>query len=132
MTNAETEIEETANGRWLQYVRDLMASVAYRDDTYRYRVEIDQADPHGRVFIQLEHLRPDAFTGELKWGNGGKRYLSPFMTTSEIIRAAFAAALAYEEHEVREWFTYHQRRVFGPHIDVDALWTVANDLDIRS
>lgn len=121
---------------FLEIVRDIVRRVEYRDG-YRWEVAIDQKDPAGRVYVQLLHVRPDAVTGEIGEGRGGKRYLSPHMTDSEIVRALFGAAKAYEEHEVREWFKYRPRDqqearpIFGPHGDVDMLWRVADILDIR-
>lgn len=125
---------------WLERVREVVGRIDYRGDDYRFRVEVDAADPEGRVFIQLQHWRPDADTGVMAWGGGGKSYLSPHATVSEIVRRCLGLALAYEEHEVREWFRYLPEgwpadaepvRVFGPHIDVDALAEVAHRLDVR-
>lgn len=122
---------------WLNYVSGIVSRIRYRPESYRWRVERDQQDPEGRVFAQLEHDRPDTYTREVKVGRGGKAYLSPYMTTSEVVRLCLGLALRYEEHEVREEFMYRPagedefRRVFGPHGDVDALWEVAERLDIR-
>lgn len=115
----------------LERVRHLVELITYRPESYRVEVDIDRADPAGRVFIQVLHDRPDAFTGVMGEGKGGKRYLSPHQTDSEIVRTVFSACLAYEEHEVREFFQYRGKRVFGPHIDVEALATIADDIDIR-
>lgn len=128
-TSPAEEIE--AQAAWLDHVKQVVARVNYRPDSYRFIVAIDQADPAGRVYIQLEHDRPDAFTGAAGVGRGGKSYLSPHMTVSEIVRRMLGMALAYEEHEVREFFQYKGKRVFGPHIDVEALVEVADELDIR-
>lgn len=116
---------------FIKRVQEIVADIDYRPDGYRWRIEVDNNDPDGRVFIQLEHYRPDTFTGEMKWGGGGKSYLSPYMTVSEIVRRALGAAIAYEEHEVREEFKYKGVRIFGPHIDVEALVEVAERLDVR-
>ena len=61
-----------------------------------------------RLFLQVEP-------------NGRKWALSEHMTPSEIVRTAFMAALAYEEHELRESFTYKGVAIFGPHLDVEDL-----------
>jgi hypothetical protein len=116
---------------WLTDIRAVVDQIGYRDD-YRFRVAGDvAAGGDGRVFLQLQHYRPDADTGAMAWGGGGKSYLSPHMTASEIVRRALGAAIAYEEHEVREFFRYRGARVFGPHISVDALVEVADRLDVR-
>ena len=97
----------------------------------RLIVEFDKTDPDGRVYMQVECDRPDTFTGVMGVGRGGKAYLSPHMTDSELVRRAFALVLAYVEHEAREGFTWRGRRVFGPHISVEALWDAAETLDAR-
>lgn len=91
----------------------------------------DQAETGGRYFFQIQALRPDAFTGALEHGRGGKAYLSPHATRSELVQTVFGLMLAYLEHEARESFTWRGRRVFGPHIDVQAHWDVARRVDVR-
>jgi hypothetical protein len=100
-------------------------------ENMRLIVEVDQADPEGRFYMQIECDRPDTYTGLMGVGRGGKSYLSPWMTDSEIVRRAFGLLLAYVEHEAREGFMWRGRRVFGPHIHVEALWSVAGVLDVR-
>lgn len=134
-----TEATTEARPDWeLDKIRALVTQhVVYVREGYRWRIKRDVEDPDGRVFIQLQHYRPDAVTGEMKWGGGGKRYLSTYMTPSEIARQAFALAKDYEEHEVREFFRYRPtleaepRAIFGPHIAIDSLWDVADELDVR-
>lgn len=57
--------------------------------------------------------------------------LSPNMTKSELVQTAMKAVLAAEEHEAREHFRYRGKCIFGPHIDVDGLLAVCDDLDAR-
>ncbi len=113
-----------------QRVHELVGQISYRED-YSILVERDKRAAGGRLYLQVEHGRRDVQTGEMGLGRGGKAYLSPAMTDSEIVRKAFQLCLAYEEHEVREHFQFRGRRVFGPHIDVEALWRVAEDTDER-
>lgn len=111
-------------------VRDLMGEVAYREG---YAIDIEWDKAYGnRLYMQVRCWRPDVVTGTYDWGYGGKRYLSEYMTDGEILRIAFASCMAYEEHEVREFFKYRGRSIFGPHIDPLALWEVADRLDVRS
>jgi hypothetical protein len=86
----------------------------------------------GRWFYQIQCWRKDAITGEMGWGHGGKAYLSPHASDSELVQTVFGLYKAYWEHEARETFTWKGRRVFGPHISTEALWEVARRVDIRS
>lgn len=81
------------------------------------------------IYIQVEVWRADAHTGEMDFGYGGKAYLRPEMTDGEIVRRAFNLCMAFEEHEARELFRFNGRSVFGPHIDLCALWNAAVHTD---
>lgn len=111
-------------------VQELVDEISYKDD-YFLDTQLDKNDPEGRIYIQVVCFRPDSTTKARGEGRGGKIYLSEHMTDSEIVRKAFQAFQAYEEHECREWFRYIGRQVFGPHISVQALWEVSERLDIR-
>lgn len=50
-----------------------------------------------------------------------KWYVSPYSTKSEIVETAWKAVKIAMEHEIREKFLYRGRRIFDPHVDVDAL-----------
>uniref|UniRef100_A0AAU7J844 Tail terminator n=2 Tax=unclassified bacterial viruses TaxID=12333 RepID=A0AAU7J844_9VIRU len=94
-------------------------------------------EPDGRFYLQITCWRRDAITGEMGRGYGGKAYLSPHMTDSELIQIAFGLYKGYWEHEARETFVLinfdgEGRRPFGPHIDTWALWGVARRVDVRS
>lgn len=105
-------------------VRRIVGTIDYRPD-YRYDVDCDG----GGVYVELLHWRPDALDGHMAWGRSGRRYLSEDITVSQIVRTLFGLALGYEEHEVREFFRYRGKQVFGPHIDVEALVEVADRVD---
>jgi len=85
-----------------------------------------------RFYFQIECWRKDAITGQFGYGYGGKAYLSPHATESELVATVFGLYKSYVEHEARETFTWQGRRVYGPHIDVNALWEVARRVDVRS
>lgn len=88
-------------------------------------------DP-GRFYFQIKCWRMDVITKEMGHGYGGKAYLSPHATKSELVQTIFGLYKGYLEHEARETFEYRGRRVFGPHMDVDAVWDVARKVDVRS
>lgn len=120
------------------------ADLAFEQRLFRVRAEVglpenmlllvkrDNPSAGGRWYFQIEAERPDTFTGEMGVGRGGKAYLSPHATQSELVQCAFRLLLSYVEHEARESFTWRGRRVFGPHIDVQAHWDVARRIDARS
>jgi hypothetical protein len=63
--------------------------------------------------------------------NGRPWLVSPDATRSEVVQTALKAVLTAEEHEAREQFFYQGSAIFGPHLDVDALLRVADELDVR-
>jgi len=54
-----------------------------------------------------------------RWG------IRPGASDSEIVATAFKCVLTSMEHETREQFQYKGRAVFGPHMDVEQLWSIA-------
>lgn len=83
-------------------------------------------------FVQIRCYRRDVITGEMGYGFGGKAYPSEHATLSELVQMIFGLYRGYWEHEVRETFKYQGLRVYGPHISVEALMTVARNVDVRS
>jgi hypothetical protein len=76
--------------------------------------------------LQVMAQRPDTYTGEWEEGHGGKFYVSPHSSKDEVVKKCFAAALAYLEHELREGFQWRDKRIFGPHISLEALHSAAD------
>jgi hypothetical protein len=109
----------------------LVGRVAYRDDD-DYVFKVGETEGMKYPFIQLQHYRRDAITGEWGWGAGGKAYITQHATDSEIFQTMIGLAKSYEEHEVREHFLVDGARVFGPHIDTMALKEIAERVDVRS
>lgn len=91
-----------------------------------------QGDPAGRYYYQIECWRKDVITGEMGLGYGGKAYLDPGSTDSQLVQTIFGLYKGYWEHEARETFQWKGRRVFGPHISTVALWEIAPRVDVRS
>lgn len=103
-------------------------ALVYDQDTSFFDAE---GNPAGRYFLQVGCWRMDTFTKKMGWGWGGKAYLSPHASDSELVQTAFGLYKAFWEHEARETFKWDGRRVFGPHIATEALWEVARRVDIR-
>ncbi|HEU4601551.1 MAG TPA: hypothetical protein VFS24_06270 [Steroidobacteraceae bacterium] len=107
----------------------LARAIEYKGWVLRVRVDRLRGDA---IFLQWTFLAPCSKTKRESVQTGRKWYLSPHMTDSEIVCTAFKAALTAEEHECREAFRFNDRRIFNPHIDIKALWTVCEIEDVRS
>jgi len=86
---------------------------------------------HSESYIQWRFAGHCSVTGEYRTWPCRKHRISEYMTESELVQTAFAAALQAEEHECREFFKYAGVAVFGPHISVRALLDAAQKLDAR-
>ncbi len=103
----------------LEEVRAVLAEVSYRD------FEIGVEERAGGYEIRLRRVEPDADTGVPAVQLGRRWPIERTSTRGEIVQTALLAALTWEEHAVREDFRYRGARVFGPHLDVDRLATLA-------
>lgn len=77
------------------------------------------------LYLQVRFQAPEG------WQHGRKWLLSPHMTDSEIVMTAFKAVMTAAEHEVRENFLYQDKRIFGPHLNVEVLAAVADMTSVR-
>jgi hypothetical protein len=101
-------------------------------ENMRLLLKPDQAVEGGRWYYQIECDRPDTLTGIMGTGRGGKAYLTPHMPAGELAQIAFGLGKGYTEHEFREAFKWRGRRIFGPHIDPEALWGIAERTTYRA
>lgn len=113
---------------FLTHVTEVLARVRYKEG-WTFRVA---GEDSGRPFLQVRFKAVDEETGLLEEQSGRKWRLSPHMTNGEIVQTAFLACKQAEEHECRERFRYDDRAIFGPHIDLDALWWAADKRRQRS
>lgn len=86
------------------------------------------------VYLQISvdetaDVAKDAFTGEVAPWSGAKIPMSPHMCDSEVVGTVFDAIKRAEEHEMREWFKFANRRIFNPHISIYALHSIAGKLE---
>jgi hypothetical protein len=100
-------------------VRAVLAEVAFRD--FVIGVE-ERADGYE---LRLQRAEPDADTSAPSAQLGRRWPIDRTATRGEIVQTALKAALTWEEHAAREEFRYRGERVFGPHLDVDRLATLA-------
>lgn len=119
------------NGRnaMVKRLQQLVERVEYRPDSYWYVVGVTPGMKY--PYIQLKHNRPDCNTGELGTGGSGKVYVNEWSSDSEVYQLMLGLAIAYEQHEVREFFKVDGERIYGPHIAWYALAEVCNITDAR-
>jgi hypothetical protein len=105
----------------------------YHHSDCRLRIGVDACSLISeRLFIQWQVYRPDSYTQLFDWGAGAKLFLSPHATVSELAQTIFGLIQAYETHEVREAFVWRRRRVYGPHVSLDAHWEAAEHTVTRA
>jgi hypothetical protein len=112
--------------RTLSYLHEIAMDKGLSPDV-EVKLERDKQMAHGRFYLQC--IAPDRFDVDdrgMSAGHGGKLYLSPFAIESEIVQASFGLIKGYFEHEVREHFRYKGKRVYGPHLDINALLEIAD------
>lgn len=84
-----------------------------------------------KIWLRVEFNTWDPRTRAKYPAKGRKWLISQHMVKSEIVATAMKAVLTAEEHEARENFLYDDRAIFGPHIDVDALYWACKSVDVR-
>lgn len=93
--------------RWINY-KDWEFHLENRKDCFLLQVRFYAYDTdHPNTDKELQHCR--------KW------FISRHACKAEVVRTAFKAVVAAEEHEVAENFRYQGARIHSPHIDPDAL-----------
>jgi hypothetical protein len=112
----------------LRELRKIVDEVEYRD----WDLVVREDGNDGRPYLQVQFVACDAVTRRTEEWSGRKWFLSPHMTRSEVVQTAFKAIMTAAEHEVRENFLWRDRAIFGPHLDVEALWAISTVLDERS
>ncbi len=95
-------------------------------------LERDKEIKNGRYYVQIQCFRMDVITKKMGFGVGGKAYLGRYQTDNEIVQTVFGLYKGYAEHEARESFELDGKRIYGPHISIEALLTVAHQVDVRN
>lgn len=115
-----------SNAEWSFDLQAVLRAITYKDWSLYYAT-----DEAGREYIRWKFEAQCAKSGMPMSVSGRRWWLSPHMTESEIVQTALLAALTAEEHEARESFRYHGKRVFNPHVSVRRLFEVCEDEDAR-
>lgn len=103
----------------LDELKSIVKEIEYRD----WFIKV--AEDGESLYIQL------IFDADGHKQRGRKWRISKHMIKDEIVYTVMKAALTAEEHEAREHFRYRGRRIFGPHIGVDALWDASKKIEVR-
>jgi hypothetical protein len=115
----------------LDFVRAIAAKIQLFP-SWVLRVDRDQKNEGGRIFIQWLYDAPCSIEGHQQQWRGRKWYMSPHMTEGEIVKSALFGALVAMEHEVRENFHYEGVPLFNPHIDIRAMMSNAEEYASRA
>jgi len=105
-----------------EQMQDVVALCKFGE--YKFEVFVDG---RGEIYLQAHYLEKDTVTGKPELQSTRRWFLSPQMTHSEIVQTVFKCAMTSMEHRTREWFRYKDRAVFGPHFNVEALWSICGD-----
>lgn len=95
--------------------RNIVANIKYKD-WYLHREERMDS-----FVLQWRFIALDSATGVEETQHGRKWFVSIHSCRAEIVRTAYKAALAAEEHEVQENFKYRGHVIHSPHLDPDAI-----------
>ncbi|AUG87677.1 hypothetical protein [Vibrio phage VEN] len=110
-------------------VKSLVSQCSYKDG---WEIITGGHLEDGSMFIQLsvssEAGRCSVTKQPTAW-KSGKRYLSKWMCSQEIVGCVFSLIKAAEEHEMLEWFRYQGASIFNPHLNPDVLVQVAKKKD---
>jgi len=95
------------------------------------QIRIEKHPDADREYFQIFQTTTCNRTGE-PYKNGGRKWdISQYMTESEFVLSVWKAVLTFEEHELREQFLYEGKRILDPHINVRALLSICEQLDVR-
>lgn len=89
------------------------------------KFEIFFGEHEENLWVQVGTERPCTYSKEIGIGKGGKVYVSEFATHDEVVKKIFGLVMAYVEHEAREGFKWKGRRIFNPHVTIEALHSIA-------
>ena len=115
---------------------DKLVEISERIRYKNWEIRITSNHPNGGWFLQVvfDAVDRDPNSDAIKsmqQQRGRKWYMSQYMSEDEVVRTVFKAIMTAEEHEIREEFTYNNKRIFGPHIEIASLCMVCDDIEHR-
>src|SRR3954463_13200329 len=125
---AAEDPEQVPGGNEIMKTTEMLAVLAeVACAEYHFKIE-NKGESH---YLVAEYHEADVYSGEPGIKRTRKWLLSEHMTRSELGQTALKCVVTSHEHRVRESFLYRGRRVFGPHCDVESLWEIAEQTDVR-
>ena len=113
----------------LEDVKKIVRYIRYKN--WKFIVGTENSFGTEDLFLQIKFTARDTVTGFLEEQSCRKWRLSPFMTETEIVRTAWKAVIAAEEHEAGENFIYCNSTPFNPHTSIGALIHASENIDKR-
>ena len=94
--------------------------------------EVRVFERSGELWLQMNYTEADISWPKARKTQTTRKWLiSRHSTRSEVVQTALKCLLTSLEHQGREHFHYKGKRVFGPHIDIEAIWRACESLDER-
>ena len=106
--------------RSFESIKEIIEKISYKNRMFILKLDVE------RPYLQVQFVAEDLHTKKPELQKCRKWMLSYYMTDSEIVRTAYKAALAAEEHELQEFFTFMGQPIYRPHMDVYALYALSN------
>lgn len=98
-----------------QQIQKILDQIKFRDRKFRL---LDKGDG---FLLQMSYFEPDVeadSNAEPVLQSTRKYYISPYMTTSEIVETAWLCVQRSQLHVASEHFTYEGKRVYSQHFNI--------------
>lgn len=99
----------------LKSLKRIIDNISYKN----WRFNLEQR--RDCFVLQIRFYAPDSQTAVNEWQHCRKWFVSSHACSAEIVRTAWKAVLAAEEHEAAETFKYKGVTIHSPHLDPDAM-----------
>jgi hypothetical protein len=113
---------------WVQTAANIIVECSFPGFTF----SVIRSNTTTAVYLQGSYEEADTVSGTIEKQHTRRWFLSPEMSRSEIVSTALKCVLTSMEHRTREWFIYNGRAIYQPHYDVDALWEICEERQVRT
>lgn len=100
-------------------VVQVLARIKLLDREFHVQCCYDAEEPLGYL-LHMTYYEPDVITGVSELQTTRKWFIAEDADDQAIVETAYACALRSYAHVVAEHFTFDGRRVFSPHISLEA------------